>query len=92
MGQIAIEEGVLAARQVLEILTQQYAPPHRRFGEIAVENGYLDNDQVQQLIVEQRLRQRPVIDHLVELGRLSAEEAELTAKERGGCQPSMELT
>lgn len=84
LGQVAIEEGALAARQVLDILTQQYAHPERRFGEIAIENGYLEPDQVQHLVVEQQQRQRPVLDHLVELGSLSPEEAELAAKERSG--------
>lgn len=77
LGQIAIEEGMLSARQVLNILTKQYASPERRFGQVAIEEGHLSPEQVETLLEQQLLRQRPVIDHLVELGRLSAAQAEV---------------
>ena len=76
LGQVAIEEGVLSVRQVLEVLSSQYASPGKRFGEIAVERGYLRSEQVATLLMRQAERQRPVIDHLVELGRLSLADAD----------------
>lgn len=76
LGQLAIEEGVLRPRQVLELLRLQHGSPSRRFGEVAIEQGYLRTEQVATLLMHQQERQRPVIDHLVELGRLSIEQAE----------------
>ncbi|MEO0530979.1 MAG: hypothetical protein AAF266_10455 [Planctomycetota bacterium] len=76
MGQVAIEEGVLGAREVLDVLRTQARDPKRRFGEVAIEKGYLAVEQVATLLMRQQERQRPVIDHLVELGRLSVEQAQ----------------
>lgn len=76
LGQVAIEEGLLSVRRVLELLSTQYEEPTRRFGELAVEKGYLDTPEVATLLMRQQDRQRPLIDHLVELGRLSVEQAE----------------
>ena len=76
LGQVAIEEGMLTATEVLNVLRRQHANPLRRFGELAVELGYLDNRQVAALLMQQQERERPVIDHLVELGRLSREQAQ----------------
>lgn len=75
LGQVAIEERMLGVRQVLDVIRTQLLDPDRRFGEVAVEKGYLTTSQVAALLRLQRQRQRPVIDHLVELGHTSYEEA-----------------
>lgn len=75
LGQIAIEEGLLSAIQVLDILRVQRSNPTRRFGDLAVQKGFLETRQVASLLMVQKERERPVIEHLVELGSLSAEQA-----------------
>ncbi len=80
LGQVAIEQGVMTATHVLDVLRFQIAEPTRRFGELAVERGYLDSHQVAALLMEQQERQRPVIEHLVELGRLSRKQAQSARK------------
>jgi hypothetical protein len=80
MGQVAIEEGLLGVRQVLDVIRTQHTESDRKFGEVAVEKGYLTASQVATLLMLQQQRQRPVIDHLVELGRISYEEAAQLAK------------
>ena len=84
MGQVAIEEGLLTARQVLDILNQQYARPGRRFGEIAIETGGLSQAQIDDLLDAQKGRQRPVIDHLIEMGCVTPEDIEPAGNQRGG--------
>ena len=80
MGQVAIEEGLLGVRQVLDVIRTQQLQSDRKFGEVAVEKGYLTTSQVATLLMLQQERQRPVIDHLVELGRVSYEEATRAVK------------
>ena len=80
LGQVAIEEGLLGVRQVLDVIRTQHLQSDRKFGEVAVEKGYLTTSQVATLLMLQQERQRPVIDYLVELGRLSYEEAVQAAK------------
>ncbi|QDT68332.1 hypothetical protein MalM25_12540 [Planctomycetes bacterium MalM25] len=82
LGQVAIEQGMMAATHVLDVLRLQHTDPTRRFGELAVEKGYLDSHQVATLLMQQLEKQRPVIEHLVELGRLSREQAQ-TARVHG---------
>lgn len=92
LGQVAIEEGLLGVRQVLDVIRTQHGEPERRFGEVAVDKGYLTTSQVATLLMLQQERQRPVIDYLVELGRVSYEEAALAAKKgtRLGSLPATE--
>src|SRR5690606_7738122 len=75
LGQLAIEEGLLGVRQVLDVIRTQHLQPGRLFGEIAVDLEYLTEAEVATLLMLQQQRQRPMIDHLVELGRLTYEEA-----------------
>jgi len=84
LGQIAIEEGVLGAAQVLTLLREKYTQPEKRFGELAVAHGMLRPEQVALLLMQQQERQRPVIDYLMELGRLSVEQAESARKKHDG--------
>lgn len=82
LGQVAIEEGLLGVRQVLEVIRSQHVDPDRLFGEVAIEKGFLTTQQVATLLMVQQQRQRPVIDHLVELGRVSYEQAVEVARKR----------
>ena len=75
LGQLAIEEGALTVRQVLDVLHEQAASPGKRFGDVAIQRGYLDNARLAALLLSQQERQRPLLAHLVELGRVSAEAA-----------------
>ncbi len=80
LGQVAIEEGLLGVRQVLEVIRTQQLQSDRKFGEVAVEKGYLTSAQVATLLMHQQQRQRPVIDHLVELGSVTYEQIAQAAK------------
>ncbi|MEN0111237.1 MAG: hypothetical protein AAF805_11000 [Planctomycetota bacterium] len=75
LGQLAIESGLLSPRRVRELLREQHGAPGERFGELAMRRGDLDLGQVALLLLEQQERQRPLVDHLVELGRLDADAA-----------------
>ncbi len=81
LGQLAIEEGLLGVRQVLDVIRTQHHQPGQRFGEVAVEMGYLTAAEVAALLVVQQQRQRPLIDYLVELGHISYEDAGRLAKQ-----------
>jgi hypothetical protein len=84
LGQLAIEEGLLGVRQVLDVIRTQHVQPGLRFGELAIELGYLTDSEVTTLLMLQQQRQRPMIDYLVELGHISYEEAARLAKEGAG--------
>lgn len=75
LGQVAIEEGVLSPRDVFEILHTQRLYQDRRFGDLAVQLGKLKRPDVALLLLEQLEQRRPILQHLVELGALSSEEA-----------------
>ncbi|TWT48661.1 hypothetical protein [Botrimarina hoheduenensis] len=68
LGQLAIEEGHLSAREVFEILHTQRQESHQRFGDIAVRLGYLERSQVAMLLLRQLEQRRSMIDLLVEMG------------------------
>lgn len=86
LGQIAIEEGLMGVRQVLDVIRTQRGASGRLFGEVAIEKGYLSSDDVARLLALQQQRQRPVIQHLVELGLLTYEDAAAAARDRAGGQ------
>jgi transcription initiation factor IIE alpha subunit len=64
------------------IRAQRVSPPGTLFGQVAIEKGMLTSDEVARLLMVQQQRQRPVIEHLVELGRVSYEEAAAAARSR----------
>lgn len=82
LGQVAIEEGVLSVRRVLEVLQRQYEAPSRRFGELAVELGFLSEADLATLLLHQRERERPLVDYLVELGKLTPADVDAARKAR----------
>jgi hypothetical protein len=71
VGQLAMEEGVLSARQVFKVLRSQSGTPHERFGEVAVGMGMLTPAQFQRLLMIQWERKPLLADALVELRILS---------------------
>lgn len=81
IGQLAMEEGVLSARQVFKILRCQSGIPHERFGEVAVGMGMMKPAELQRLLMIQWERKPPLDEVLAKLRILSRAqlEAELTA-------------
>ncbi len=71
VGQLAMEEGVLSARQVFKILRCQSGLPHERFGEVAVGMGMMTSAELQRLLMIQWERKPAIADVLVSLRILS---------------------
>jgi hypothetical protein len=65
IGQLALEEGILSARNIFDILRAQSDSPHERFGELAVEMGLMTRDDVMRLLMIQADRKRPIAEILV---------------------------
>lgn len=74
IGQLALEECMLSARQIFEILRAQSDSPNERFGDLAVEMRFMSRDDVVRLLMIQADRKRAVSDILVEQGALSKHE------------------
>jgi hypothetical protein len=71
VGQLAMEEGVLSARQVFQILRCQSDLPHERFGDVAVGMGLMSPKELQRLLMIQWERKPTLADVLVRLKMLS---------------------
>jgi len=71
VGQVAMEEGVLSARQVFKVLRFQSGIPHERFGEVAVGMGMITPAELQRLLMIQWERKPSLADVLVQLRILS---------------------
>ncbi len=71
VGQLAMEEGVLSARQVFKVLRCQSGIPHERFGEVAVGMGMMTPVELQRLLMIQWERKPNITDVLVQLRILS---------------------
>ena len=71
VGQLAMEEGVLSARQVFKVLRCQSGIPHERFGEVAVGMGMMSPAELQRLLMIQWERKPPLAEVLVTLRLLS---------------------
>jgi hypothetical protein len=65
IGQLALEEGILSARDIFNILHAQHEFPLERFGDLAVEMGLMTRDDVTRLLMIQADRKRPVAEILV---------------------------
>jgi hypothetical protein len=89
IGQLALEEGLLAARDIFEILQAQKDSPHERFGDLAVEMGLMTRDEVVRLLMIQADRKRPIAMILKSQGVLSEQELanELAAYRQSLLQP-----
>ncbi len=90
IGQLALEEGLLAPRDVFDVLRAQSESPHKRFGEVAIELGLMTRDELLKLLVIQADRRPQIADVLVHQGILTddqmrrelAEFRDLRAKQR----------
>lgn len=74
IGQLALEEGLLAPRDVFDVLRAQSESPHKRFGEIAIELGLLTREELLMLLVIQADRRPQIADVLVHQGVLTQEQ------------------
>jgi hypothetical protein len=71
IGQLALEEGILSARNIFDILRAQHDSPHERFGELAIEMGLLRRDDLMRLLMLQADRKLPIGEILVWQGVLT---------------------
>ena len=53
IGQLALEEGILSARDIFNILRAQSDAPNVRFGDLAIEMGLMTRDDVMRLLMIQ---------------------------------------
>jgi hypothetical protein len=81
IGQLALEEGMLFARDIFNILRAQNNSPNVRFGDLAIEMGLLKRDDVMLLLMIQSDRKRPIADILVGQGVLTRERLEIELAE-----------
>jgi hypothetical protein len=94
IGQLALEEGILSARDIFQVLHAQSDSPHERFGELAIEMGLMDRDDLMRLLLVQADRKPPVAEILVRQGVLTRGQvdAELTEFRRAAMQPRHVVT
>ena len=76
IGQLAMEEGLLTAPEVFDVLHAQRETPQLRFGELALELGLMTPAQLEHLLILQTARKRPIAEILVAKGLLSKEQAD----------------
>ena len=65
IGQLALEEGILSARDIFNVLRAQSDSPNERFGDLAIELGLMTRDDVMRLLMLQADRRRPIAEILV---------------------------
>ncbi len=65
IGQLALEENVLSARDIFTVLQAQSNSPGERFGDLAVEMGLMTRDELMRLLMIQADRKRPLLEILV---------------------------
>jgi hypothetical protein len=84
IGQLALEEGVLSARDIFTVLQLQTDSPSERFGDLAVELGMMTRDELMRLLMIQADRKQPITDILVGQGTITPAKAaaELAAYRR----------
>jgi hypothetical protein len=89
LGQLALEVGVLSARDIFDVLQAQSDSPSERFGELAIELGMMNRDDLMRLLMIQTDRKRPIAEILVEQRVLSQRDAarELTEYRRAQLRP-----
>jgi hypothetical protein len=74
IGQLALEEGILMARDIFKVLQAQNDSPNVRFGDLAVEMGLMTRDDVMRLLMIQADRKRPLGEILASQKVLSEEQ------------------
>jgi hypothetical protein len=94
IGQLALEEGILSARNIFEVLQAQNDAPHERFGELAIEMGFMTRKDVMRLLMIQADRKRPFAEILEKQGVLSRPKiaGELAAYRRSLLRPKRTTT
>ena len=75
IGQLALEEGILAPRDVFTVLRLQSDLPGERFGDVAIELGLMTDDQLMRLLMIQTDRKRSLSEILVKQGAIDRERA-----------------
>lgn len=75
IGQLALEEGVLSAREIFAVLQAQSTSPQERFGDMAVQMGLMTRQELMQLLMIQADRRVPIARILVYQGALSESDA-----------------
>lgn len=73
LGQLAMEEGLISAREVLSILRVQSDYAKERFGETAIDMGLLSRRDVAALLLTQSDRQPPLEQALVQIGAIDSD-------------------
>jgi hypothetical protein len=71
IGQLALEEGILSARDIFDVLRAQSGAPNVRFGDLAVEMRLMTRDDVMRLLMIQADRKRSLGEILVRQGVLT---------------------
>jgi len=66
IGRLALKQGYLTMRQVMEVLGLQ-VDTDMRFGEIAIQQGFIDPQQLDELLYGQRAMRTQICDILLEL-------------------------
>jgi hypothetical protein len=89
IGQLALEEGVLSARDIFDVLQAQNQAPKERFGDLAVEMGLMKRDDLVRLLMVQADRKHSIEEILVGQGVLTERQAasELAAYRRAQSRP-----
>jgi hypothetical protein len=84
IGQIAMEECIISARDVFKVLHAQSDMPHEKFGDLAVDMGFMTRQQLERVLVLQSDRKPSLVDVLVHMGVISVcrAETELAAYRR----------
>lgn len=65
IGQLALEEGILSARDIFNVLQAQNDSPNERFGDLAIEMGLMTRDDVMRLLMIQADRKRSIAEILI---------------------------
>ncbi len=94
IGQLALEEGILSARDIFDVLRAQSDSPHVLFGELAIELGLMSRDQLMRLLMLQSDRKRSLTDILVWQGVITERQAamEMAAYRQARMQPKRPVT
>lgn len=94
IGQLALEEGILSARDIFDVLRAQSSSPHVLFGELAIELRLMTRDELMRLLMIQADRKRPLKEILVRQGAITEERAaaEMTAYRQAQSQPKRPIT
>jgi hypothetical protein len=89
IGQLALEEGILSARDIFDVLQAQTDAPKERFGDLAIEMGLMKRDELMRLLMIQADRKRPIEEILIVQGAITEQEAvgELSAFRRAKSLP-----